>query len=153
IPELSPWASPAYAPPRVLAPPPLSGPSAARSSLSSWFQPNAFFLGSRVTACLGRLLHGPQHAAPPQAFDQVGYIVRQTRKSIRRRSTSDGDSAPIHRPVNQQRTANNILGRNEAPIARVVAVVAIVAEDKKRAFGDNKLVAIHKPPRLQKPLR
>src|SRR5271166_4652854 len=98
-----------------------------------------------------KLLHSPQHAAPAQAFDQAGYVVGQTRKSIRRQLTGDGGSSPVHRPINQQRTANDILRRHEAPVTRVVAVIAVIAEDEERPFGDNQLAILEKLLCLEKP--
>src|SRR5271165_1886407 len=96
----------------------------------------------------GKLLHGPQNPPPTQTLDQGGHIVRQTRKSIRRQFTGDVWSSTVHREVNQQRPADNVLGGNKTPVARVVTVVAVVAENKKRVFGDNQLVILQQLLRL-----
>src|SRR5208337_3837851 len=77
------------------------------------------------------LLHRSQHAVPAQTLGQVGHIVRQTRKSIRRPLAADGWSGPVHRPVNEQGTANHVFRGHKAPVARIVAVVAVIAEDEK----------------------
>src|SRR5271165_4068266 len=98
--------------------------------------------------CRDKLLHGPQHPPPTQTLDQVGHIVGQTRKSIRRQFTSEGWSSPVHREVNQQRPADDVLGGDKPPVARVVAVVAVVAENKKRAFGNDQLVVLQQLSRL-----
>ena len=66
-------------------------------------------------ACRPSLLHGPQHAVPAQTLEQVGHVVRQTGKSIRRHSAGERRPASVHRPVDHQRTARQCFPRAQSP--------------------------------------
>src|SRR5208337_4036965 len=83
--------------------------------------------------------------------DQVGDVKRQNGKFIRPRPVRLGGSASVHGPINQQGAANDVLCGNEAPVARVVTVVAVVPEHEVGAFGDNQFVVFHQLLQAQKP--
>src|SRR6266481_4395497 len=47
------------------------------------------------------------------------------------------------RPVNQKWASDDILARHESPVPAVLAVIAIVAQYKIVALGDNQLAVFH----------
>src|SRR5208337_4284635 len=47
------------------------------------------------------------------------------------------------RPVNQERTSDDILARHESPVPAVLAVIAIVTQNEIVAVGDNQLAVFH----------
>ena len=58
----------------------------------------------------------------------------------------------VHRPVNQQRAADDVVGGNQSPIARIVAVIAVVAQDEVRTLRDDQLAVFHQFLGLDEPL-
>ena len=62
----------------------------------------------------------------------------------------DGNLA--HRPVNQQWPTDDVVGRNQPPVAGIVTVVAIVAENEVGAFGDDELAVVNQFLCLDEPL-
>src|SRR5580692_8839947 len=98
------------------------------------------------------LVHYSKCPIPASELKQMADRVGEVIKFITRRG---GDWHVIlctpHRPVNQQRTTDNIFPRNEAPIAAVQALVSIISEHEIVLLGNDKFAIFHQLLHLQPP--
>src|SRR5260370_42306238 len=86
----------------------------------------------------------PEGAFPARYLQQMSYHVGEVIKSI----THGGRSGKVvvqiaRRPVNQKWAPNDIFARHESPVSAVLAVIAIVTQNKIVALGNNQLVVFH----------
>src|SRR5271166_3829409 len=96
-------------------------------------------------------VYQPESAVPARDLKDVSDGVRHVIQPARDRSR--GVPVPVlHRPVNDQRSSNNVFLRHESPIAAVQAVVAVVAHHEVVSFRNNELAVHHQLLHLQPPL-
>src|SRR6202521_2243708 len=88
--------------------------------------------------------HQPESTFPARYLEQMSYRVGKVIKSITHGWRSGKIVVQIaRRPVNQKRTPNDIFARHESPVPAVLAVIAIVTQNKIVILGNNQLVVFH----------
>src|SRR5579863_161607 len=96
------------------------------------------------------LVYQPQRPVPARDREHMRHRVRDVVHLPAERGCRV--SVPgAHGPVDQQRSANNVLARHKAPIPAVLAVVTIVPHHEIVAFRNNQLAVFHQLPHLQPP--
>ena len=83
-------------------------------------------------------------------FAFVSEFIIQRRIGVR---LNVGGGGADKREINDERTGDDGLSRHEAPEARILAVVAIVAKDEILASGNNKLTVLREALHLTPPIR
>src|SRR5713101_2874901 len=90
------------------------------------------------------LANQPEITLPARYLEHVSYRVGKVIKSITHAWRSGKIVVQIaRRPVNQKRASNDIFARHESPVPAVLAVIAIVTQNKIVALGNNQLVVLH----------
>src|SRR4051812_42610196 len=87
-------------------------------------------------------VYQPQCPVPARDLKEVGYRVGKVMKP----PTKAGGNIPVpipHRPVDDERSSNNIFPGYKAPVTAVLTVIPIIAHDKIMAFGNNQLAVFH----------
>src|ERR1700674_3654171 len=96
------------------------------------------FIGAPASA------HQPESTFPARYLEQMSYRVGKVIKSITHGWRSGKIVVQIaRRPVNQKRTPNDIFAGHKSPVPAVLAVIAIVTENKIVVLGNNQLVVFH----------
>src|SRR5437868_5534170 len=86
--------------------------------------------------------HQPEGSFPARYLQQMSYRVGEVIKSITHaRRSGEIVVQTARRPVNQKRTSNDIFARHESPVPAILAVIAIVTQNKIVALGNDQLVA------------
>src|ERR1700676_2313132 len=88
--------------------------------------------------------HQPESTFPARYLEQMSYRVGKVIKSITHGWRSGQIIVQIaRRPVNQKRAPNDIFAGHESPVPAVLAVIAIVTQNKIVVLGNNQLVVFH----------
>src|SRR5260370_20090125 len=86
--------------------------------------------------------HDAENAFPPGQMKEVGKRLSRTKEFIIGRA---GLVAPAaHREVDHQRSTQDIVPGDEAPVAAVRALIAIIAQQKILAGRDHQFALSHK---------
>src|SRR5262249_49907641 len=96
-------------------------------------------------------VYQPECPIPSRDLEQMGKRIRQMLET----ATEGRFSLMIpilYRPVNDQRTPDDILLRHKAPIPAVLAVITVIAHHKVISLRDDKLAVFHQLSHLQPPL-
>src|SRR6202158_5047224 len=91
-----------------------------------------------------------QRAVPARDLKDVSNRVREVIEPALNRRRRIFVPVP-YRPVNDQRLADNIFPRHESPIAAVLAVIAVIAQNEIMPLRNNQLAVFHQFPHLQPP--
>src|ERR1700685_1077339 len=124
-------------------------------SLTRFFRLRFFFLGHYcfpVNWAISALVHYSKCPIPASELKQMADRVGEVIKFITRRGTKwHVVLRTPHRPVNQQRPPDNVVPRNEAPVAAVQALVPIVSEHEILLLRNNEFAFLDQFLHLQPP--
>src|SRR5579862_1953143 len=96
-------------------------------------------------------VYQPERPIPSRDLKQVGKCIREMLQTAAERRFNLMVKI-LHRPINDQRTPNDILLRHKAPIPAVLAVVPVVAHHKVMSLRYDELAVFDQLSHLQPPL-
>src|SRR5664279_98421 len=98
--------------------------------------------------------HQPESSFPARYLEQMSYRVGKVYKSITHGRRSWKIIIQIaRRPINQKRASNDIFARHESPVPAVLAVIAIVTQNKIVVRGNNQQVVFNQLRHFLPPFR